>query len=83
MIVTDRDELDEQIAGTFSACGALTKVLDDVQAQSREHLKELLRGQRAIPFHADPEIRRRRAARPFPVLSNRRDIIVITDEAHR
>ena len=29
LIVTDRTELDDQIAGTFSACGALTKVRED------------------------------------------------------
>jgi type I restriction enzyme R subunit len=44
LIVTDRTELDDQIAGTFAACGELTKVRETVQAQSRDHLKELLRG---------------------------------------
>ena len=39
LIVTDRSELDDQIAGTFSACGALTKGREDVQAGSRDHLR--------------------------------------------
>ena len=51
VIVTDRDELDDQIAGTFAACGALTKTAArSVQAQSREHLKELLRGNERYVF---------------------------------
>lgn len=82
VIVTDRTELDDQIAGTFAATGALTKKLQDVQADSRTHLRELLAGNERYVFTliqkfstADRE--------PMPVLSERSDIIVITDEAHR
>ena len=82
VIVTDRQELDDQIAGTFAAVGALTKLVKDCQAQSRVHLRELLAGQERYVFTliqkfstADRE--------PMPVLSERADIIVITDEAHR
>jgi type I restriction enzyme, R subunit len=82
VIITDRQELDEQIAGTFAAVGALTKLVKDCQAQSRLHLRELLAGQERYVFGlihkfstADRE--------PMPVLSERKDIIVITDEAHR
>jgi type I restriction enzyme R subunit len=82
VIVTDRTELDDQIAGTFAATGALTKKLQDVQAGSRSHLRELLAGNERYVFTliqkfstADRE--------PMPVLSERSDIIVITDEAHR
>lgn len=82
VIVTDRQELDDQIAGTFAAVGALTKKVKDAQAQSRAHLRELLAGQERYVFTlihkfstADQEA--------MPVLSERRDIIVITDEAHR
>ena len=39
VVVTDRTELDDQIAGTFAACGALTKTTTRLQAQSRAHLK--------------------------------------------
>ena len=62
--------------------GALTKLVKDCQAQSRVHLRELLAGQERYVFTlihkfstADRE--------PMPVLSERDDIIVITDEAHR
>jgi type I restriction enzyme R subunit len=82
VIVTDRVELDDQIAGTFAACGAITKEREEVQAQSREHLKALLQGNERYVFTlihkfstAQGEI--------FPKLSDRSDIIVITDEAHR
>jgi type I restriction enzyme R subunit len=82
VIVTDRTELDDQIAKTFAACGALTKEREEVQAQNREHLKTLLQGNERYIFTliqkfgtAQGEI--------FPKLSDRSDIIVITDEAHR
>jgi type I restriction enzyme R subunit len=82
VIITDRQELDEQIAGTFASVAALTKLVKDCQAQSRVHLRELLAGQQRYVFTlihkfstADRE--------PMPVLSERDDIIVITDEAHR
>jgi type I restriction enzyme R subunit len=82
VVITDRQELDEQIAGTFAAVGALTKLVKDCQAQSRVHLRELLAGQERYVFSlihkfstADRE--------PMPILSEREDIIVITDEAHR
>jgi type I restriction enzyme, R subunit len=82
VIITDRQELDDQIAGTFAAVGALTKLVKDCQAQSRAHLRELLAGQERYVFTlihkfstADGE--------PMPVLSERHDIIVMTDEAHR
>jgi type I restriction enzyme R subunit len=82
VVITDRQELDEQISGTFAAVGALTKHVKDCQAQSRAHLRQLLSGQERYVFTlihkfstADRE--------PMPVLSERDDIIVITDEAHR
>ena len=54
VIITDRQELDEQIAGTFAAVGALTKLVKDCQAQSRVHLRELLAGQERYVFTPDP-----------------------------
>lgn len=82
VIVTDRSELDDQIAGQFASVGALTKDIHQAQAGSRAHLKELLAGNERYVFTliqkfstADKE--------PMPVLSERSDIIVMTDEAHR
>ncbi len=80
LIVTDREELDDQISKTFKATGATSR--EDVRATSGENLKELLRGnERYIfsliqKFRSDPGV-------PYPMLSDRSDVIVITDEAHR
>lgn len=78
VVVTDRRELDDQIAKTFKATGAVTQHEgDECHAQSGAELRELLRGNHRFVFtlihkFQDPE-----------VLSDRRDIIVLTDEAHR
>jgi type I restriction enzyme R subunit len=82
VVITDRQELDEQIAGTFAAVGALTKLVKDCQAQSRVHLRELLAGQERYVFTLIHKFSTERGE-PMPVLSERDDIIVITDEAHR
>jgi type I restriction enzyme R subunit len=82
LIVTDRTELDVQIADTFSACGALGKEREQVQAQTRDHLKELLRGDERFIFTLIQKFGTERGE-VYPVLSERPDIIVITDEAHR
>jgi type I restriction enzyme R subunit len=82
VIVTDRTELDDQIAGTFAAVGALTKDVREAQAGSRVHLRDLLAGNERYVFtliHKFSTAERE----PMPVLSERSDIIVITDEAHR
>lgn len=82
VVVTDRQELDDQIAGTFAATGALTKNIKDAQAQSRVHLRDLLAGQERYIFTLIHKFSTERGEQ-MPVLSERRDIIVITDEAHR
>lgn len=82
VVITDRQELDEQIAGTFASVGALTKNVDSCQAQSRVHLRELLAGQERYVFTLIHKFSVERGE-AMPVLSERDDIIVITDEAHR
>jgi type I restriction enzyme, R subunit len=78
VVVTDRKELDDQIAKTFKATGAVTQHEgDECHAQSGAELRELLRGNHRYVFtliqkFGAPE-----------VLSDRPDIIVLTDEAHR
>ena len=76
VIVTDRVELDDQIAKTFAACGAVS----DAQishAQSGAQLRELLSGNNRYVFTL---IHKFQVAE---VLCDRRDVIVLTDEAHR
>jgi type I restriction enzyme R subunit len=82
VIVTDRTELDRQIADTFVNCGATGKEREDIQAQSREHLKELLQGNERYVFTLIQKFGTA-LGEAFPKLSDRSDIIVITDEAHR
>jgi type I restriction enzyme R subunit len=82
VLVTDRQELDEQLANNFASVGALTKNVDQCQAQSRVHLRGLLAGQERYIFTLIHKFSTERGEL-MPVLSERSDIIVITDEAHR
>jgi type I restriction enzyme R subunit len=78
VIVTDRVELDEQIATTFKACGAVSEAEGEIcHASSGEHLRELLRGNHRYVFTLVHKFQTNE------VLTDRRDVIVLTDEAHR
>jgi len=78
VVVTDRVELDEQIAKTFKTVGAVSEAEgDQCHAASGAHLRELLRGNHRYVFtlvhkFQTPEM-----------LTDRSDVIVLTDEAHR
>jgi type I restriction enzyme R subunit len=78
VVVTDRVELDEQIAKTFKTTGAVSEAEgDECHAASGAHLRELLRGNHRYVFtlvhkFQTPEL-----------LCDRADVIVLTDEAHR
>jgi type I restriction enzyme R subunit len=80
MIVTDRQELDRQIYKNFVNTGAITE--EEVQAESVQHLRRLLTEDHRYVFTLIHKFRTERGE-PHPVLSERSDIIVITDEAHR
>jgi len=80
VIVTDRQELDEQIYKTFLATGAVTNT--EVHADSGANLKQLLSADHRYVFTLIHKFNTRDGA-AYPKLSDRRDIIVITDEAHR
>ncbi len=78
VIVTDRVELDEQIATTFKACGAVSEAEGEIcHASSGELLRELLRGNHRYVFTLVHKFQ------TDEKLTDRRDIIVLTDEAHR
>jgi type I restriction enzyme R subunit len=79
-IVTDRDELDEQIYKTFVNTGAISEA--EAQAASGEHLKQLLQEDHRYVFTLIQKFRTTEG-KEYPKLSDRKDIIVITDEAHR
>ena len=78
VVVTDRVELDEQIAKTFKTTGAVSDAEGDAcHAAGGAHLRDLLRGNHRYVFtlvhkFQTPEL-----------LCDRSDVIVLTDEAHR
>jgi len=76
VIVTDRVELDEQIAKTFAACGAVSDATA-CHAQSGAQLRELLSGNNRYVFTLIHKFQ------TAEVLCDRREVIVLTDEAHR
>ena len=84
VVLTDRNDLDDQLFGTFSRCQDLLRQTP-VQAASRADLRaKLARGLRAA--WSSPRSRSscpRRRATGYPLLSDRRNIVVIADEAHR
>lgn len=79
VIITDRTDLDEQIYKTFSACGLLK---EECQAESAAELKTLLSEDHRFVFTLIHKFRTEKGVE-YPELSDRNDVIVITDEAHR
>lgn len=80
VVVTDRQELDGQIYGKFANTGVVTE--ERAQATSSAHLRQLLSEDHRYIFTLIHKFRTEEGQR-HPVLSERADIIVITDEAHR
>jgi type I restriction enzyme, R subunit len=80
LIVTDRDDLDTQIYKNFANCGIVTDL--DAQANSAADLRALLSQNHRYIFTLIQKFRTERGER-HPVLSERDNIIVIVDEAHR
>lgn len=79
VVVTDRTELDDQIYQTFASVGAITE--NRVQAESCNHLQQLLKEDHRIIFTLIHKFQSN--DNEYPKLSDRSDVIVITDEAHR
>ena len=82
VVITDRTDLDDQIYKNFARCGAVIETEKRVRAQSGEHLQQLLREDHRYVFTLIHKFHTRDGAR-YPKLSERDDIIVMTDEAHR
>jgi len=82
VIITDRLDLDDQIYKTFAAVGAVTEPEKTVRAQSGSHLQQLLREDHRYIFTLIQKFGVTKG-QTYPKLSDRDDIIVITDEAHR
>jgi type I restriction enzyme R subunit len=82
VVVTDRDDLDDQIYKNFARAGVVTEPEDAVRAASGEHLKQLLCQDHRYVFTLVQKFHTRKGE-TYPVLSTRSDIIVMPDEAHR
>jgi type I restriction enzyme R subunit len=82
LVVTDREDLDDQIYKNFAGAGAVTEPENQVRAESGKHLKQLLRDDHRFVFTLIQKFHNEKG-KPYPKLSDRSDIIVITDEAHR
>lgn len=79
VVLTDRNDLDNQLFGQFAKCQAFLRQ-EPVQAESREHLKSLLDGRQANGIIFTTMQKFEESNEP---LSQRRNIVVMADEAHR
>lgn len=83
VIITDRNDLDEQLFGTFCQCKEILRQTP-VQADSRTHLRELLKvSSGGVVFTTIQKFAPDERGDVHSQLSNRRNIVVIADEAHR
>lgn len=79
-VITDRKDLDDQIYRTFTACGVISET--EAQAASGMDLQKLLGEDHRYVFSLIQKFHIP-AGEVYPMLSDRDDVIVITDEAHR
>ena len=83
IVLTDRNDLDDQLFATFAGCKDLIRQTP-VQANDREHLQRLL----AVPsggviFTTIQKFAPEQGESEYPMLTDRRNVVVIADEAHR
>ena len=83
VVITDRNDLDDQLFGTFSWCKDLLRQTP-VQAENREHTRELLKvASGGVIFTTIQKFLPEEKGGDYPVLSARENIVVSADEAHR
>jgi type I restriction enzyme R subunit len=82
VVITDRNDLDDQLFDTFAASKQLLRQ-EPVQAENRDHLKELLNVASGGVVFTTIQKFQPEEGNVYPRLSDRRNIIVIADEAHR
>ena len=83
VVITDRNDLDDQLYGTFARCHELLRQ-QPMQAQSRANLRELLTtASGGVVFTTVHKFFPSDSEDQHPLLSDRRNIVVIADEAHR
>ena len=81
LVLTDRDDLDNQIYKTFAGCGVADHDRDPCRAESGRHLSRLLGEHKSHVFSLIQKFNRE--VDPDTPYTERDDIVVITDEAHR
>jgi type I restriction enzyme R subunit len=83
VVITDRNDLDDQLFGTFSRCHELLRQ-KPVQAADRPQLREYLKvASGGVVFTTIQKFLPEQKGDKYPSLSDRRNIVVIADEAHR
>ncbi|SED72103.1 type I restriction endonuclease subunit R [Bradyrhizobium erythrophlei] len=83
VVITDRNDLDDQLFGTFSMCRDLIRQTP-IQADSRDDLQTALsRASGGVIFTTIQKFSPATGEATYPMLSDRRNIVVIADEAHR
>ncbi|PKO29621.1 MAG: DEAD/DEAH box helicase [Betaproteobacteria bacterium HGW-Betaproteobacteria-9] len=84
VVVTDRNDLDGQLFGTFSAASDLLRTTP-MQAKDRDELREMLASRQAggIIFTTVQKFALLDGEEAHPLLSGRSNIVVMSDEAHR
>lgn len=83
MVLTDRNDLDQQLFETFSNCQSLLRQ-SPVQAANRDELKKLLAvASGGIVFTTIQKFLPDEKGAAYPLLTDRRNVVVIADEAHR
>jgi len=83
VVLTDRNDLDDQLFGTFSRCQDLLRQ-PPAQAESRPHLRELLSvAAGGVVFTTIHKFFPEEKGDRHPMLTDRRNVVVIADEAHR
>lgn len=83
VVLTDRNDLDDQLFGTFSRCHELLRQKPQ-QAKDRAHLRQLLKvASGGVVFTTIQKFFPEEKGDRHPLLSDRRNVVVIADEAHR
>ena len=82
VMLTDRNDLDDQLFGTFGNCVGLLRQTP-VQANSREHVKELLKVSGGGVIFTTIQKFATAEGNVYNTLSDRTNIVVVADEAHR
>lgn len=83
VVLTDRNDLDDQLFSTFSMCQDLIRQRPE-QANSREDLQRILnRASGGVVFTTIQKFSPETGSSTYPVLTDRRNVVVIADEAHR